>query len=197
MPSGYTYHAKTYKAPPGPKPADIGYEYSEIENERHLDSWHHAVRDLLMQTKAQGVILPQDINLITDMSDTVFKNTYDYSLREGLRAFGHTLSENGTDVFYTAYDPASDIAGRPTTGPQYNGDAADTDQIYKDFTDNEKPMKLVIGVMEGFELSTQASGTYDLPMDGYVPGAYVEGYKNPLHQAPTEACPVWNCNVNN
>ena len=186
MPAGYTYHHKDYKSSAGPDAPDIGYEYSDEHNNKNLDEWRYALRDLILKSRAQDLNLPQELNLKTDLADSVFQSSFDYILREGLREYGHTLSEdpNAPVVFYSAFDPEYDgLMIAPPSTRTYNGDmdTHENPDILKEKYNPEK-VELILGILENNEIIRDVRGQYKLPLHGYKPGEYVHSYQNPLHK---------------
>lgn len=194
MPAGYTYHSEEYKSPPGPEAPSLGYEYSAEENEKYLMMWRYALRDMMMKTKAEGVVLPQTLNLVSDLDENAFSASYDYILREGLRAYGHTLSE-GDDVpkvFYSAYLPGTDDHYVSKDWPEYNQEEGfDENEAFVKFKHKVQEMDLVLGSIEDGQLAKNVRGRYELPVHSFTPGAYVAGYKNPLKQSQMPGFPLF------
>lgn len=179
MPAGYSYHQNTYNSPPGPPAKSIGYKYTQSENDAALQQWDRAVQDILLKARAHGMDLPATLHLTTDMQPSAFQSSYDFVLRENLKLYGHTLKQapdidpdiDSVALFYSVHDPDN-----KNTVPTrlYNGDLPSTDSAAPP---KSKNMELIIGLLENDALVQKTSGTYELPLYGYV-----GGYKNPLKQ---------------
>ncbi len=209
MPAGYAHQQKPYKGPPGPEAPDIGYEYTKIANEAAVEKWRVAVRDLLLKAKTQGLVMPRQVMLKTDLPDGVMQSTYDFVLREAVRDYGYTLWSEAANkkkkrklfekhekgyvpaqaLFYSVYDPdeAGDVTRQSSVG--YNGDL-DPDLKLQEFVEPQKGMDLVIGIVEEGRFLTIVRGRYDVPLYGYSPGVYFSGFKNPVKTNGRDVYPV-------
>jgi len=179
MPTGYGHYHGEYKSPPAPEAPDIGYEYSAQDNEELLMAWRYALKDLLLMTRDHK--LPQTVHLVTDLDkSTAFLGSYDYILREGLRFYGHTLTEDDSapKVFYSAYIP------------DLEPDAL------KEWWSNDatiKPMALVLGTLdeEGI-LANEVRATYNIPVLDYSYNSYIDPKFGPLKQRTILTEPPYN-----
>ncbi|MCB9982785.1 MAG: hypothetical protein H6861_03790 [Rhodospirillales bacterium] len=183
MPSGYAHHQKMYKAPPGPEASAIGYGYSAKQNAAVQESWRKAVSDLVLRAEAHDM-LGAPVFLTTDINPGPFASAYDFALREELRAAGVTLAANaeeGTELFYSAYDPAEKPQAESLTG--FNDEAAHPNKD-GDFLPPSKPMELVLAVVEDDIIGKKVSTMQDLPLYGFKPAGYAH-----LHERPREVDP--------
>ncbi|MCC6598811.1 MAG: hypothetical protein IT559_08480 [Alphaproteobacteria bacterium] len=187
MPAGYSYHQNNYKSPPGPEASDIGYEYTAAENEAVMEQWRHAVRDLLLKARTNDLQIPQEAFLQTDLKKNAFQGTFDSTLREELRIYGHRLVDSADgvpSVFYSAYDPAQTGPLQRSPDKRYNGDQEPDFQDSR-FVPAAGNIQLVIGIIQDGQWLQKVSGVYELPLYGYKPGAYVAGYESPIKEQPS------------
>jgi hypothetical protein len=187
MPAGYSYHRAEYKSPPGPPADDIGYAYNAEKNAAIQDEWRYALRDLMHKAKAEGVVIPDQVSLTTDLDSGAFQGQYDSLLREGLRAYGHMLMPQGArsapQLFYSAYGKETLDQLKRGGLPRYTGDVAPPQDAK--FSAKKQPMMLVIGLVQDGKFLSKASGVYELPVYGFEEGvfAYVSGHLRPLRGA--------------
>lgn len=184
MPAGYSYHREVYKSPPGPSAADIGYEYNAAANAQIQHEWRNALRDLLLRAKTEGLVVPDEAALATDLKGSAFQGTYDSILREGLRAYGYNLapagSQNQPVLFYSAYGPETLAQIKRGGYPQYNDDPVPPQDT--DFTPKHQKMMLVIGLVQDGQFLHKTTGMYDMPTYGFDEGvyAYLPGHERPI-----------------
>lgn len=184
MPAGYSYHRAEFKSPPGPPASDIGYKYNADKNAQVQEEWRYALRDLMIRSMADGVAIPDQVALVTDLKGSAFQGQYDSLLREGLRAYGHTLvtdiKTTGPKLFYSAY--GKDTLAQLKRGglPAYN-DQTLPPQDSK-FTPRRQPMLLVLGIIENGQFVSKTSAAYELPIYGFDEGifAYLPGHERPI-----------------
>lgn len=154
VPAGYAHHQGAYNSPPGPEAKNIGYDYSAAENEAALNEWRHAVRDLLLKARAHDIKMPENLKLVSDLPAGAFRSSYDHVLREGLRAYGHTLSPHddnaATALFYSAAHPDKESGADP------------------------EAFELIIGFPEGENdiLASETRGIYNIPAYGFRKASY-------------------------
>ena len=180
MPSGYTYHHDEYKSAPGPEAKPIGYTYSASDNQKVIDDWQNAARDLLLRAKANDIRPTGPVYLTTDMNPSVFQSTFDSALRDELRAQGYTLSDNpeeGTHLFYSAYDPNDQ--GPPETVYNYNDEPAHAHKD-GDFLPPSQKMELVLALLNDGRIGRKVTSLYEVPLYGFKPAGYVPGFERPL-----------------
>lgn len=122
MPSGYTYHQEEYKAQPGPKAPDIGYEYSAGKNAEVLAAWNIIVSDLIDQMERDMGLGPQPV-YVDQLPDTnAFNGAYDHSLREELRNRGYTLVTDPADHLHVRYEAFRSHEEKLRNRTYYNGE---------------------------------------------------------------------------
>jgi len=180
MPSGYAYHQKEYKSPPGPEASPIGYEYSNQKNNEVLEGWRFAIRDLLLRAKANGLNFSDPVYLSTDLNAGAFQSAYDSTLREGLRAYGFTIAsspEQAAHLFYSAYEASEN--GQPESVDPYNKDDAHHPHKDGDFLPPSGKLDLVLANVENGFMMKKVKSTYEVPLYGFKPAGYA-----PLHERP-------------
>lgn len=181
MPSGYSYHQKEYKSPPGPEAAPIGYKYSYQKNEEVLETWRSAIRDMLLRAQANGMeATDTPVYLTTDMNDSVFKTTYDAMLREGLNDYGYTFAddpEGAIELFYSA--------GKNMQKTTYNGDAYDPIKDGSFIPESEK-LKMILQIKEDGEITNKVEAFHDIPLYGFKTGAYFPSQKKRAHASHSD-----------
>lgn len=166
MPSGYTYHHNTYKAPPADNPWGIGYDYTADENAHMLKEWKAVAGDLIDQLETAASLNASPIFLSSPTLDNAFTISLDHALREELRMRGYTLasvpSDDSLKIQVSSYDPEFTDTMR-----SYHLN----DQMDKDLPAPPKPVvkNLVLkidGLIDGAP-TTLAEESYDLPLYGY------------------------------
>ena len=87
---GYSYYNDAYKSAPGAKPANIGYNYSELRNESVIEDMRYAASDLVNKLEED---IPYDVSAIHLMrvSESPFYTTFDHVLRDELSYRGYEL----------------------------------------------------------------------------------------------------------
>ncbi|MFP4097720.1 MAG: hypothetical protein ACLFP8_05315 [Alphaproteobacteria bacterium] len=90
IPRGYSSYDQVYKSAPGPKARDIGYEYSNKNNERVLKELRYAARDLVKKLDDKLSMNVDGIYLKVQ-DDNAFYNSFDHLLREELNKQGYRL----------------------------------------------------------------------------------------------------------
>jgi hypothetical protein len=184
MPAGYSYHREVYKSPPGPPADNIGYHYDAAKNEKVQEVWRLALRDLLLRAKTEGLTVPENVMLSSDLKPSAFQGLYDSILREGLRAYGYSLgtadTQNQPTLFYSAYG-AETLAQLQRGGmPEYNDQTPPPQD--KNFTAKQQKMTLVIGLVQDGKFLHKTAGLYTVPTYGFDEGiyAYLPGSQRPI-----------------
>ncbi|MCB1651687.1 MAG: hypothetical protein KDI46_06510 [Alphaproteobacteria bacterium] len=186
-PAGYTYHKGAYEnSPPGSPAKSIGYDYERSSNDAAMQRWDHAVKDLLLKGRSQGLLLPSRLYLVTDMKPGAFQSSYDVVLRDNLNTYDHVFVDRAEDadavLFYSAYDQDDLDRGHDYPAHMYNDDLASPYTGDGAYLPSSAPLELVLGVVENSTLKSPVRGSYTLPLHGYIPDYYVDGSDNPLKQ---------------
>lgn len=187
MPAGYTHHGDTYKAPPGPKAKNIGYDYSAAENDEMLAIWRGAVADLVDQLESQSGLSPQGIYVHDSLARNAFNTSYDHVIREELRARGYVLENHASaaplQLWYEAHVPVEVSATAKPEPITYNGGQAVRDHNPKTKAPVLRPNEdfvLILNLARDDTLFGKAAGVYELPSHGYEA-------VNPLSAALTQS----------
>jgi hypothetical protein len=193
MPSGYTYHNDAYKAPPGPPAPGIGYAYNSGINDAALAQWRDVARRMLIQMESHHAIKPQNIFVEMLPDHNAFNASFDYALREELRARGYALANAPAGVLSLrpeAYRP--DDVKVPVDANTYNDDP----EIIVIPEDRARPDNFTVSLTmlrNGFVTGT-VTDVFTLPAYGYVRG---EGQNriDPRfpYAAPPAAAPAKKC----
>lgn len=170
MPTGYTHHHGKHKGLKGPEGADIGYKYSEEDNEAHLLAWRYALRDLILKIDHGELYVPDTIKLRTNLPHSSFQASYDYVLREGLRAYSHVISDEQESpiLFYSAHSYPVNKEGEVMQSYSYSAFTSDPD--YPNLDSQElKPFRLTLSMVRNGRVAPGIEGVYMLPELDFVP----------------------------
>lgn len=91
IPTGYTYHRQTYKSPPAPKAAGIGYAFSLPANENATQAWREIGQDLAGRLENGGALQGRAVAVIPPRKVDQFNNSLYYALDEAFTARGGRL----------------------------------------------------------------------------------------------------------
>lgn len=91
---GYSSYEEPYKSAPGPKPADIGYDYTAESNAEVIGIWRASVQDLLTQLETNAGLSKGAVFVVPSEQRGAMYLTYDHVLREELISRGYTLDAN-------------------------------------------------------------------------------------------------------
>ena len=169
MPSGYAFHSGTYKAPPGPPAPGIGYAYQTNLNDMNVAQWRDVARRMLVQMESRHAIQPQNIFVEMLPDHNAFNASFDYALREELRARGYTLVHAPAGVLSLrpeAYRPAD--VKVPVDANTYNDDP----EIALIPEDPTRPDNFTVSLtmLRGGYVTGTVTDVFTLPAYGYVRG---------------------------
>ncbi len=114
MGRGYSSFSEPYKSPPGPKPPEIGYEYSEEKNAEVLSELRSASSSLVTKLE-ETVEVPEKFVYVAPPpprpfieGSGAFYNSFDHVLREELISRGYSVTsepQNATTLQFRADPP--------------------------------------------------------------------------------------------
>lgn len=169
MPAGYSFHSDTYKAPPGPMAKGIGYDFSPSMNETVVAQWKTVAAAMAGRLQSELGIGPQRIYVEMLPDRNAFNSSFDYALRDELRARGYTLVMSPAGVPSLrpeAYQPGD--VHVPVDANAYNGDP----QVLDIPEHREDPATFIVSLtaLSGQTVTGEVSGEFTMPGYGYVRG---------------------------
>lgn len=106
MPRGYVSYDQEYKSAPGVEARDIGYEYTNAENDKVMSDIRQAARDLVEKLDKK-LSFGIDKVYLSVPANTAFYNGFDHMLRDEMTHRGYLLTqspENAVRVEFVAHD---------------------------------------------------------------------------------------------
>lgn len=155
LPRGYSSYEEPYKSAPGEKAADLGYAYSNGQNEAMLKDMRYAAEDLVDQLD-QKLSFNVDEIYLNIPQRSAFYTSLDHVLRDELTKRGYLLSNSLED------NVVVDVVALDNIHSCY---VKDTEGMYRNIF-----MALAIDAGQGIE-SDHVSGFYELPIYGFSPSS--------------------------
>ena len=186
LPTSYAYNQSADKSASGSHARTIGYEYSEEKNASVLTQWRIVTDDFLTQIEEQTGLAPTTVYLHDTLKDSAFNNSFDFALRESLRAKGYTL-ENAAGVFDVRliYEAIPHVA-RPIVNVPIISDLANA-QVNKTSGVPYADFDLKMQVFTGGVPPMVVARAYTLPTFGYHASSFVEAKEKRVKEARTRA----------
>jgi hypothetical protein len=169
MPSGYTYHREYHKAPPAPKAPEIGYPYDAVKNATIIQQWRGVSGRMMDRLESDLGLAPGPVFVSILPDHNAFNASFDYALRDELRARGYVLSANGPSVLNLL--PEAFLPGDekfPVDVNEYNDDYDRIDvPVHRDVPDD---VTVKITASRAGMLIGAAQDNFKLPFYGYIRG---------------------------
>lgn len=168
MGRGYSSFKEPYKSAPGRAPRDIGYDYTEQNNEAVLKDMRYVAKDLVDKLDERLLFKAERLYL-KPLPNTAFYNTFDHVLRAELVQSGYNLvrspEEDALPVAFTAQkldevETAYEVSMEKAGNVKVNALGREN---YEDMV-----LSLIVGPPKD-EGSYIISGLYEVPMYGYRP----------------------------
>lgn len=169
MPSGYSFHKDTYKAPPGPPAPEIGYPYTLGRNDVVMEKWQVVAASMVDSMEMRLGLDTQPVYLAMIPQQNAFNASLDYALREELRNRDYTLVNapgSALQIRPEAWLPGDEKI--PVQANRYNGDP----QVLVIPVHREKAHEFSykLTALRHDILVGEVTGEFTLPAYGYMRG---------------------------